>query len=399
MKDKNPDGTSVHREADKDVHNAPIGSFPHSVVPHSQVVKQFLEGKNKEKSSGKNTVEVKRPNSPIVQISGQSIPHSQIVQRLKAQGIKTSEKEATVPHSKIVQEVQKDILVQKLLAEDPDNADLRQVLRESDEKVPEKVAYKSTADNFGSGIKLSLKEKFSSTTKRPPPILTIDPDEHRRKPLDEILANSRPQPHYHAIKYSAQKVDQQVQTLKDIVGAALNDDANEQNLQVDTERPLGRPRPVAPFAKKTTAESKKSPRPASTTAATATETVKPTKKPDKKKASNGMLNKNNKKKINKYRLSLKEKFSSTTKRPKPLFMTTPQKWVSMGRPIWPARTTATRLRTTTSTTTTTTTTTTTGTTRIELEVSSADDPGVLSRMVGMVDSFKNSFFSFFSTFG
>ena len=384
LKGKNPDDASVQivwQRTKDNKDKGPIGHLPHSVVPHSQVVKQFLEGKNQDKSDGKKADKVKGPNG----LAGQSIPHSQVVQRLKAQGIKMSEKEGTVPHSKIVQEVQKDLLVQKLLAEHPENAELKQVLKKDGEKVLEKVAFKSTSDTFGSDIKLSLKEKFSSTTKRPPPLLTID--DHRRKPLDEILANSRPQPLYHAIKYSAQKVDQQVQTLKDIVGAALNDEGDKK-LQVDTDEPkISKPRPEAPFAKKTTADSKKSNRP----------TVKPTKKPNRRKAGSGIINKNSKKKINKHRLGgLKEKLSTTTKRPKPLFMTT-QKWVSMSRPIWPARTTATRLRTTTSTTTTTTTTTTTAaTTRIELEVSADDDPGMLSRMVGMVDSFKNSFFNFFN---
>ena len=399
---KNPEGdTSKQREPEEN--KAPTVTVPHSVVPHAQVVQQFLK---QDKSGVKKSV--KSPQN--VQTAGQSIPHSQMVQRLIAQGIKTTEKKGAVPHSQMVKEVQKDLLVQNLLARDPENADLKQVLQDDDEKVLEKVSpYTSTSDDFGSDIKLSLKEKFSSTTKRPLPLLTIDPDEHRRKPLDEILANSRPHTHYQAIKYNAQKVDQQIQTLKDIVGAALNDDL-DRNAQVDTERPTGKPRPVAPFSKKKTGNSKKKspPRP-TTTAASPTETVrptgntataKPTKKPIRRKASSGgggLVDKNNRKKINKYRQSIKEKSSSTTKRPKPQ-MTTTQTWVSVGRPIWPARTTATRLRTTASTTTTTTTTTTEATTRIELEVSGGEDPGVLSRMAGMVDSFRNSLFSFFGNF-
>ena len=399
---KNPEGdTSKQREPEEN--KAPTVTVPHSVVPHAQVVQQFLK---QDKSGVKKSV--KSPQN--VQTAGQSIPHSQMVQRLIAQGIKTTEKKGAVPHSQMVKEVQKDLLVQNLLARDPENADLKQVLQDDDEKVLEKVSpYTSTSDDFGSDIKLSLKEKFSSTTKRPLPLLTIDPDEHRRKPLDEILANSRPHTHYQAIKYNAQKVDQQIQTLKDIVGAALNDDL-DRNAQVDTERPTGKPRPVAPFSKKKTGNSKKksAPRPTTTTASPTetvrptgnTATAKPTKKPIRRKASSGgggLVDKNNRKKINKYRQSIKEKSSSTTKRPKPQ-MTTTQTWVSVGRPIWPARTTATRLRTTTSTTTTTTTTTTEATTRIELEVSGGEDPGVLSRMAGMVDSFRNSLFSFFGNF-
>ena len=401
LKGKNQDGdNSKQREPEKK--KAPTVTVPNSVVPHAQVVQQFLK---KDKS------DVKKSDKSPQNNSGQSIPHSQIVQRLIAQGIKkTEEKGAIIPHSQIVKEVQKDLLVQNLLARDPENADLKQVLQDDDEKVLEKVSpYTSTSDDFGSDIKLSLKEKFSSTTKRPLPLLTIDPDEHRRKPLDEILANSRPHTHYQAIKYNAQKVDQQVQTLKDIVGAALNDDL-DRNAQVDTERPTGKPRPVAPFSKKKTGNSKKKspPRP-TTTAASARDTARPTentatakltKKPVRRKASSGsggLVDKNNRKKINKYRQSIKEKSSSTTKRPKPQ-MTTTQTWVSVGRPIWPARTTATRLRTTASTTTTTTTTTTEATTRIELEVSGGEDPGVLSRMAGMVDSFRNSLFSFFGNF-
>ena len=402
LKGKNPEGdTSKQREPEEN--KAPTVTVPHSVVPHAQVVQQFLK---QDKSGVKKSV--KSPQN--VQTAGQSIPHSQMVQRLIAQGIKTTEKKGAVPHSQMVKEVQKDLLVQNLLARDPENADLKQVLQDDDEKVLEKVSpYTSTSDDFGSDIKLSLKEKFSSTTKRPLPLLTIDPDEHRRKPLDEILANSRPHTHYQAIKYNAQKVDQQIQTLKDIVGAALNDDL-DRNAQVDTERPTGKPRPVAPFSKKKTGNSKKKspPRPTTTTASP-TETVrptrntatpKPTKKPIRRKASSGgggLVDKNNRKKINKYRQSIKEKSSSTTRRPKPQ-MTTTQTWVSVGRPIWPARTTATRLRTTASTTTTTTTTTTEATTRIELEVSGGEDPGVLSRMAGMVDSFRNSLFSFFGNF-
>ena len=399
---KNPEGdTSKQREPEEN--KAPTVTVPHSVVPHAQVVQQFLK---QDKSGVKKSV--KSPQN--VQTAGQSIPHSQMVQRLIAQGIKTTEKKGAVPHSQMVKEVQKDLLVQNLLARDPENADLKQVLQDDDEKVLEKVSpYTSTSDDFGSDIKLSLKEKFSSTTKRPLPLLTIDPDEHRRKPLDEILANSRPHTHYQAIKYNAQKVDQQIQTLKDIVGAALNDDL-DRNAQVDTERPAGKPRPVAPFSKKKTGNSKKKspPRPTTTTASPTetvrptgnTATAKPTKKPIRRKASSGgggLVDKNNRKKINKYRQSIKEKSSSTTRRPKPQ-MTTTQTWVSVGRPIWPARTTATRLRTTASTTTTTTTTTTEATTRIELEVSGGEDPGVLSRMAGMVDSFRNSLFSFFGNF-
>ena len=359
-------------------------------IPHSQIVQQLLKRTQTnpvscDKECQKNLNKVKGPVGPV-------IPHAQIVQRLKTQGIKSPPKgdqKGTVPHSQILQEVrlqqkhsEQEVRVQQLLAEYPENEDLKQLQKE---KGKEKVTYKNTSPDFGGAIKLSLKEKFASTTRRPPPLLTIDPDDRlRKKPeIEEILANSRPQPLYHAITYNSQTVDRQVQTLKDIVGVALNDDDGQQVETHDIkDSRLGPPKHPGRY---TATTRRKTTRP--------TTTSKPTKKATKKKASSSsILDKNNKKKVNKFRQNLKEKLAQTTKRPaRPL--TTTQKWSN--RPIWPARTTG-KLRTTTASTTTTTTTT-EATTRIEVEVSSGD-PGVLSRMVGMVDSFKNNFFSFFSAF-